>query len=423
MTVRAGERALSPALVLLALGPFAFGYFFAYLYRAVNAVVAPDLVRDLSLSASGLGFLTAAYLIAYAAAQLPVGVAFDRFGPRRVQAVMLAVAACGALLFAVAPGFWTLVAGRALIGAGCAGSLMAGFKAVALWLPEPRRPLGNACIMATGGLGVLTATVPAEIVATLLGWRGLFLVLAIATLAVCALIFLAVPEKSAPATRPLTLPALTRSLGVIYADPVFWRVAPFVATTCGGQIAIQTLWAGPWLRDVAGLPREEVANVLGLMAVGFIVGTLVTGFTADRLARRGVSVLTLAPAFVSVFLAAELVVVLNWTAAPGPMWFVFGMFGQAAILIYPWLASYFGGAAAAGRSNAALNVLVFSAAFAVQYAVGAVLDLWPKTAAGGYAPEGYQVAIGLCLAVQALTLIWFFLAVPRETARAATAIA
>jgi hypothetical protein len=117
------------------------------------------------------------------------------------------------------------------------------------------------------------------------------------------------------------------------------------------------------------------------------------------------------------------VVVLNWTAAPGPMWFVFGMFGQAAILIYPWLASYFGGAAAAGRSNAALNVLVFSAAFAVQYAVGAVLDLWPKTAAGGYAPEGYQVAIGLCLAVQALTLIWFFLAVPRETARAATAIA
>jgi predicted MFS family arabinose efflux permease len=422
MTARAGERALSPALVLMALGPFALGYFFAYLYRAVNAVVAPDLVRDLGLSATGLGFLTAAYLIAYAAAQLPVGVAFDRFGPRRVQAAMLAVAACGALLFALAPGFWTLVAGRALIGAGCAGSLMAGFKAVALWLPEQRRPLGNACVMATGGLGVLTATVPSEIAASLLGWRGLFLVLALATFAVCALIFLVVPEKPAPATRPLTLPVLAKSLGAIYADPVFWRIAPLVATTCGGQIAIQTLWAGPWLRDVAGLSREEVAVILAWMAAGFILGTLTTGLAADRLARRGVSLLVIAPAFVVVFLVAQTPLVFNWTGAPGLAWFVFGMFGQAAILLYPWLATYFGGVAAAGRSNAALNVLVFSAAFCVQYAVGVVLDLWPKGAAGGYAPAGYQVAFGLCLAVQSLALVWFLLGVPRESARATTAV-
>ncbi len=113
----------------------------------------------------------------------------------------------------------------------------------------------------------------------------------------------------------------------------------------------------------------------------------------------------------------------NWTGAAGPMWFVFGMFGQATILMYPWIATYFGGAAAAGRTNAALNLLVFSTAFAVQYAVGAVLDLWPKTAAGGYAPEGYQVAFGLCLALQVLAFVWYVLAAPRENARAATAIA
>jgi predicted MFS family arabinose efflux permease len=276
--------------------------------------------------------------------------------------------------------------------------------------------------MATGGLGVLTATVPSEMAAALLGWRGLFLVLAIATLAVCALIFLAVPERPAPSARPLTLPALAKSLGVIYADPVFWRVAPLVATTCGGQIAIQTLWAGPWLRDVAAYAREDAAVILAWMAAGFILGTLVTGVVADRLVRRGVSLLVIAPAFVCAFLAAQVPIVLNWTGAPGPMWFVFGMFGQATILLFPWIATYFGGAAAAGRSNAALNVLVFSSAFAVQYAVGVVLGLWPKSASGGYAPEGYQVAIGLCLAIQTLALVWFLLGVPRETARAAAAI-
>ena len=153
------------------------------------------------------------------------------------------------------------------------------------------------------------------------------------------------------------------------------------------------------------------------------VGALLTGFAADRLVRRGFSLLALAPGFAVIFLAAELLVTLNWTGAPGPVWFVFGMFGQATILLFPWLATYFGGAAAAGRSNAALNVFVFGTAFAAQYAIGAVLDLWPKTDAGGYDPQGYQVAIGLCLAVQVLTLLWYFLSMPRETARAATAIA
>ncbi|MFO1088336.1 MAG: MFS transporter [Hyphomicrobiales bacterium] len=423
MATHAGQRIPTPALILLALGPFALGYFFAYLYRAVNAVVAPDLVKDLALSAKGLGFLTATYLIAYSAAQLPIGVAFDRFGPRRVQATMLSVAASGALLFSVARNFETLAVARALVGAGCAGSLMAGFKAVAMWLPEPRRPLGNACIMAIGGLGVLTATVPSEAVAAQFGWRGLFLILAAATIVVAGLIYLLVPEKPQAAARPVTFGELAKSLGTIYSDPVFWRVAPMVASTCGGQIAIQTLWAGPWLRDVAGMARADVASILAWMAIGFMVGALLTGFAADRLVRRGFSLLALAPGFAVIFLAAELLVTLNWTGAPGPVWFVFGMFGQATILLFPWLATYFGGAAAAGRSNAALNVFVFGTAFAAQYAIGAVLDLWPKTDAGGYDPQGYQVAIGLCLAVQVLTLLWYFLSMPRETARAATAIA
>ena len=125
---------LGPGLIVSILAPFALGYFLSYLYRSVNAVTAPDLVRDIGLSAGELGFLTAAYLLAFAGFQLPLGVLLDRYGPRRVQAVLMAVTGAGALLFAAAGGFWTLSAGRALIGIGCAGGLMAGFQAVALWL-------------------------------------------------------------------------------------------------------------------------------------------------------------------------------------------------------------------------------------------------------------------------------------------------
>ena len=106
-------------------------------------MVGPDLAADLDLSAAGLGLLTSAYLFAFALFQLPLGVLLDRFGPRRVQAALLACAAAGSLLFALGQGIATLASARALIGLGFAGGLMSGFKAVVLWVPEPRRALAK----------------------------------------------------------------------------------------------------------------------------------------------------------------------------------------------------------------------------------------------------------------------------------------
>ena len=131
------------ATLLMVLAPFALGYFLSYLFRAVNAVVGAGLVAEIGLSAAGLGLLTSAYLFAFALFQLPLGVLLDRFGPRRVQAALLGCAALGSLLFAIGRDIATLTCARALIGLGFAGGLMSGFKAVVLWVPEPRRALAN----------------------------------------------------------------------------------------------------------------------------------------------------------------------------------------------------------------------------------------------------------------------------------------
>jgi MFS family permease len=399
-----------PRLIINVLAPFSLGYFFSYLYRAVNAVVAPDLVRDIGLSASELGLLTAAYLFAFASFQLPLGVLLDRFGPRKVQAALVCVAALGALIFSFAQSMTGLVFGRALIGMGSAGGLMAGFKAVAIWVPEGRRALANACIMAVGGLGILTATVPAEFAIQAMGWRGMFSGLVVLTLCVAAVIYLMVPNQAKRA-EPEPLRQQLRSIGHIYSDKAFWRIAPLVATTAGTHIGIQTLWAGPWLRDVAGLSRAGVAEQLGLMAIGFLAGTLLSGAVADWLGRKGVGLLAVMCGFVMAFMMTELAIVLQvgWTVPI--VWVIFGMIGQAAILAYPWLASYFG-TALAGRANTAMNLLVFSTAFASQYAIGLIIDLWPQTADGGYANEGYQAGFGVFLGLQILALAWFFICRP-----------
>src|SRR5262249_19731869 len=151
--------------------PFACGYIFSYLLRAVNAVVAPDLVADFHLSAAELGLLTAAYLGAFCLFQLPLGVLLDRYGPRRVQIAMLTIAALGCALFAVSQNFLSLFLSRAVIGLGFAGGLMASFKATSLWVPIERRSLANATIMSIGAFGIVVATAPTEFLVGLVGWR------------------------------------------------------------------------------------------------------------------------------------------------------------------------------------------------------------------------------------------------------------
>jgi MFS family permease len=402
-------------LALLVLAPFALGYVMSNLYRAVNAVVAPDLVREVGVSASELGFLTAAYLFGFAGFQLPLGVLLDRFGPRKVQTGLIALTGLGALVFAAAGGLIGLSAGRALIGIGCAGGLMGAFKAVALWVEPERRALANAVVMAAGGVGIMVATVPAEFATSHFGWRGMFAGLAILSFAAAALIFATVPERGAVRASPMA-----EQVGAIlslYRDPVFWRIAPFVASTAGVHIGIQTLWAGPWFRDVAGFDRQGVAEHLFLVALGFLAGTLLAGAVADWLGRRGIGLLRVMTGFLLVYMATEALIILEWLPSVALVWLVFGMVGQSAILAYPWLAGYVG-VERAGRANTALNFVTFLTAFFSQYAIGWIIDRFPAPSGGGYDPQSYRVAFGAFLALQVLCLAWYLMKPPADHLRA-----
>ncbi|MEZ0303455.1 MAG: MFS transporter [Hyphomicrobiaceae bacterium] len=405
-------------MALKVLTPFALGYFLTYLLRAVNAVVAPDLVSELGLDAAELGLLTAAYLGAFAIFQLPLGVLLDRYGPRRVQAALVAVAGAGCVLFAIGSNGLTLTVARAMIGMGFAGGLMSGFKAVVLWVPEPRRALANAFVMSFGALGLLTATAPTELAVQAIGWRMVFLALAAITFGVALIILTVVPEReSAPSTE--TLVQQVRQLLGIYRDKAFLVLAPLLAATAGTHIAIQTLWAGPWFRDVAGLDRIGVANHLFVTGAAFLVGILSSGAIADWFVRRGANELSVMAGFLALFLLSQVGIVLEVTSWNLLFWIPFGMSGQVAVLAYPWLSARFG-AALSGRANTAMNLLLFLAAFAIQYAIGAIIALYPTTAAGGYDPKSYQVAFGLCLALEIATFVLFianwrlFRAPPRE---------
>ncbi|PWT75944.1 MAG: MFS transporter [Proteobacteria bacterium] len=387
--------------VVRVLLPFAGAYVLSYLYRTVNAVIAPDLVTAFALSASDLGLLTSAYFFSFAAFQLPLGLLLDRFGPRRTDAALLVIAAIGAMVFSTSHAVGMLAVGRALIGLGVSGCLMSGIKANVLWFPMGRLASVNGWLFFAGGLGMVAATVPVEFAVEHTDWQTVFLALAALTIAASMMILLVVPER--PGAHPrVPISAQLAGLRTVFSDAWFWRIAVAAGAVQSTNMAIQGLWAGPWLRDVAGLDRDAVAAQLLAIAVSTTAGFAFWGNFAVRLEHRGVSMPRICAAGMGISLVFQVLIALQAPLPTPALWCGFGFFGTAGSLVYAFLPRRFP-LALAGRVNTALNSLVFSWAFVVQWGIGAVISLSPRLAAG-FPADAYRPAF--CAFVTVEVLAW-----------------
>lgn len=392
--------------------PFAAGYFLSYLLRNVNAIIAPELTRELGVSAADLGLLTSAYLLTFSAFQLPLGVLLDRYGPRRVEAVLLLVAAAGSAWFALGSSLAELALARAAIGLGVCACLMAAFKAFSVWFPAERLPSLNAAVMVAGGLGALTATTPLAWAVPLFGWRGLFAVLAgLAVLA--ALGIFSTPEKPASAAAG-TLAQQLRELGGVLLSREFWRYAPMTAAGLGGFVALQGLWAVPWLMQVGGHTRAAAALHMLLTTVAMVCGFLGTALFINPLRRRGVPPGRVLAIGNGLGLAAMAAVWQNLGNSQ-VLWFALGLVFSVGNLAYAEITGRFA-PSLAGRVNAALNLGTFVGAFAIQWGYGVLLD---RLVGAGWALADSHRAVFLALLVlQAAGWAWFLWSRPRAPAAA-----
>ncbi|WGR75076.1 MULTISPECIES: MFS transporter [unclassified Bradyrhizobium] len=381
--------------------PFAAGYYLSYLFRTINALIASHLSSDAGLGTADLGLLTSVYFLVFAAAQIPVGILLDRFGPRRVQSVLLLLAAAGAGLFAVSTSFLSLLIARAMIGLGVAAALTAGLKAIILWFPRERVALLNGYMIMLGSLGAVTATDPLEHLLTWMSWRPLFEILAAATGVTAILIYVMVPE------RPIVPSTAHATLGSVFGDRRFWRIAPLSATCIGSAWSLQGLWASPWLTDVEGLDRASLVRQLLTMSIVLSCGAWLFGTTVHYIKRRGIGAETILVMVAVLFVAAELALILR---APLPSivpWSVVAIVATATVASFAVIADYFP-PELAGRANGALNVLHFGWAFLAQFGTGLILEEW--SANDGRRPvQAYQVAFGLSVALQIAALVWFVL--------------
>ncbi len=386
--------------------PFAAGYYLAYLFRTINGAISPALASDFGLDAAELGLLASVYFLVFGLFQIPIGAFLDRFGPRRVQGVLLVIAAGGATLFGNASSFPELLIARAMIGLGVAGSLMAGLKSIVTWFPRERVALANGWMIMLGSLGAVTATAPTDWLLESVGWRGLFGILTLATVLVSGLVYIVAPEPVAESeTAAIDRKPLT--LRLIYSDPRFLRVAPLSAACIGSSWAFQSLWASAWLTDVEGLDRQSRAAHMFLMALVLSLGALLLGAAADRLRKRSIRTESFLACVGGLLILAEFVLILRIPLPSILPWSMVSIAGAATVLSFAVVADYFPKEVAA-RANGGLNLLHFGWAFLIQYGIGLVIEQWPSQD-GHYPIAAYQAAFGLSAVLQLAALVWFAL--------------
>jgi predicted MFS family arabinose efflux permease len=397
--------------------PFAAGYLLSYLFRTVNAVISPELVRDVTLDPSSLGLLTSAYFLAFGAAQIPVGMLLDRYGPRRVEPVLLTIAGTGALLFAHAESLSALAFARAVIGLGVCACLMAPLKAFAAWYPPERQGSLAGWVMVAGGLGALAATTPLEHALRFTSWRNIFVALALLTFTVAMFIAWRVPDIAKP-VHAIGFRTQWAGVRAVFRHPRFWWIAPLAAFCMGTFFAIQGLWAVPWLMEVEGESRSGAARHLLWMGVVILLAYVSLGSFGTRLARRGVHARHL---FAAGFGLAMLSLAAIFLRFPGSYlwWALYGLGTAVNVLGFSVLNEGFG-REFAGRTNTALNLMMFGASFIAQWSIGLVAE----AARDGFGLDqagGLRVAFGLVLAGNFITYAWFLRGWRRFVPRAGAA--
>ena len=381
---------------------FALGYYISNLLRAITATISPNLISEFDLSAGDLGLLGGGYFLGFAAVQIPLGYLLDNKGPKKIVSYFLLIAVLGMISFSLSENFITLLISRILIGIGVGACLMGPLTAYRIWYQDETQQRANSWMLMVGAIGMLSSSLPVQFFLPIIGWRMIFITLALLTIFCIILIVFFIPNWNKANIQSNSND--NGSLKEIWSDKFFKSLVPMGFFNYGGLFAIQTLWAGPWMIKVSGYTPEQSANGLFIIYFSLLISFLSWGYLVPKISKNVSDAIKLLK-----FGAPLNLIVLAFIIYLGPKagayhWAFFAVSSVFLSLTQPAVGMAFS-LSNAGKALTSFNLLLFIGAFALQWIIGVIIDLTMNL--GFSEISGFRFAMVFFLLTSLISYLFF----------------
>ena len=351
---------------------FALGYFISNLLRAITATISPELVTEFNLTAGELGLLGGGYFLGFASVQIPLGYLLDSKGPKKIVSYFLSLTIIGLILFASAQNLTMLLVSRILIGVGVGACLMGPLTAYRIWYQDQTQQRANSWMLMVGAIGMLSSSLPVQYLLPLIGWRSIFLNLALLTLICIILIIIFIPKWETKSFKNEQFNE--NKLSTVWKNSLFKSLIPMGFFSYGGLFAIQTLWAGPWMIKVSGYTPDESAQGLFLIYFSMLISFLCWGYFVPKFSKNVNDAIRLLRIGAPLNLIVLALIIYLGPKAGSIHWALFIVSSIFLSLTQPAVGMAFS-LKNAGKALTSFNLLIFIGAFFIQWIIGIIIDI------------------------------------------------
>ena len=384
---------------------FAFGFFISNLLRSITATLTPVLTSEFDLSAGNLGLLAGGYFLGFSLMQIPAGLLLDKYGPKKVVAYLLLIALVSTISFAFAKSFTGLLISRFFIGVGVAACLMGPLTGYRVWFEDKYQQRANSWMLMVASFGFVISTLPVQILLPLIGWRSIFLIISILILLSIILILVFAPSwNNNVQNQNIQSAESTGRLSDVWKNKFFISLIPLAFLNYGGVQAIQTLWAGPWMLNVAGYSPLESATGLFWINIIMLFAFMFWGYILPKFSSLGIDSMKIVKIGLPISYIVLFCIIIMGQKAGAMMFTLYILSSIVLSLTQPALALSFP-QNLAGKSLTSLNVFIHSGTFFVQWGIGLLIDLSKNM--GANIITSYKISLSIFLILCILSYIFF----------------
>ena len=384
---------------------FAFGFFISNLLRSITATLTPVLTSEFDLSAGNLGLLAGGYFLGFSLMQIPEGLLLDKYGPKKVVAYLLLIALVSTISFAFAKSFTGLLISRFFIGVGVAACLMGPLTGYRVWFEDKYQQRANSWMLMVASFGFVISTLPVQILLPMIGWRSIFLIISILILLSIVLILVFAPSwNNNVQNQNIQSEESTGRLSDVWKNKFFISLIPLAFLNYGGVQAIQTLWAGPWMLNVAGYSPLESATGLFWINIIMLFAFMFWGYILPKFSSLGIDSMKIVKIGLPISYIVLFCIIIMGQKAGAMMFTLYILSSIVLSLTQPALALSFP-QNLAGKSLTSLNVFIHSGTFFVQWGIGLLIDLSKNM--GANIITSYKISLSIFLILCILSYIFF----------------